>query len=156
MPLQPHQSRLHRRQEKCEATSATVTLLWTGAQRIGAVWPEQLEKIEAAGSADDYEAIVVKNETGVDLFFGKAGGAADQEFAAGMQATLTSFGTNLQTQANIHMQLTGQQHGHHDIEDCRNPVGDVDELVFKLGFHNFTASTSTSTVRHLEPSSGKK
>ena len=126
-------------------------------QRIGAIWPEQLEKVEAAGLADDYEAIVVKNETGVDLSFGKAGGAADmQEFAAGMQATLTSFETNLQTQANIHMQLAGQQHGHHDIEDCRSPVGDVDELVFKLGSHNFTASTSTSTVRHLEPSSGKK
>ena len=133
----------------------TETLL-VDLQRVAAVWADQIEEMEAVGSADDYESIVVKNETGVELFFGEVGSPADCKCSAGMQATLSSFGTDIQAPNSTHVRLSGKKHGHHDISDCRNPVGDVRELVFKLGSHEFTASTSMPSVRHLEQGGRRK
>ena len=127
-------------------------------QRVAAVWADKIDEMEAVDSPADYESIVVKNETGADLFFGEVGSPADRKLSAGMQATLSAFETDIQVLNSIHVKLRGKQHGHHDISDCRNPVGDVRELAFRLGSwpHVFIASTSMPCVQHLEQGGRRK
>ena len=130
-------------------------LLLVDLQRVGAVWGNLIDDVEPpAATAADYESIQVINETGIAVAFGKPGSPPDIDLNDTEDAMLNSF------EMDSRRHVAGKTHGHIEISDCRDPVGEVDELMFSVGafgvHHEFTASTSMSTVRHFEKGDKKK
>lgn len=108
--------------------------------RIQNVWVDQWQMVESAGeSAADYESIVVNNESGLKLLFGK-NGEIDLELQDGDSAELNGFETSV-----IHVQPNTNSIVN---EVARSPLGDVSTLGFKCSGLEFDASTKLTTVHH--------